>query len=63
MFLLLALIPVTHKIFFTETFQELSTNPSCPNSKDPLGYDWSLSPEAQEDYRLKERPERGPYYK
>lgn len=45
MFLLLELIPVTHKVCFPETLQELSIGPSCPNSKDPFGYDWSLSPE------------------
>lgn len=44
MFLPLALILVSDKICYSETFKELSTDPSCPGLKDEFGYDWSLSP-------------------
>ena len=44
-FLPLVLIPVTHKVCFTEAFQELSLDPRCPSWKDLFGYNWRLSPE------------------
>ena len=63
MFLPLALIPVTHEICYSENFQELSTDPSCPGSKDEFGDNWSLSPKSTGILWTKERAERGSQYR